>query len=326
MTSSPDLMHQTISVCIPVYNSAAFVEACVDSILAQTFQDFEIILVNDGSTDNSLEVCRRLAEKSPKISVYSTENQGDTRTRGAAASHASGTWVTFVDSDDTLPPTALADLFEGCSEDTDIVVGCHYDTNDPPRHIPIRRWREILVRSNVIFCSPVARLFRREILPDSVFSLKTSVRAGTDMPMNIKIAFQTDKDVYLINKKVYCYYEHPDSLSHSAVWSIEKISDLYTEVADSVPADRVQEYMPQLIQNRLIALENRYLPDSWRREPVEKTPYILQLRQDIREAGYPLTPLQRRSVYHPDAVLTAALFIINHKAGVLKRVLARLFR
>ena len=319
-------MHPTISVCIPVYNSAPFVEACVDSILAQTFQDFEIILVNDGSTDDSLKVCQRLAGNNPRISVYSTENQGDTRTRGAAASHASGTWVTFVDSDDTLTPTALEDLYSGCSEKTDIVVGCHYDTNDPPRYIPIQQWRETLVRSNVIFCSPVARLFRREILPESVFSLKTSVRAGTDMPMNIKIAFQTDKDVHLINKKVYCYYEHPDSLSHSAVWSIQKISDLYTEVADSVPADRVQEFMPQLIQNRLIALKNRYLLHSWKGEPVEMSPYILQLRQDIRAVGYPLTPLERRSVHHPDSGLTVALFVIHHKAGILRRVVAGLFR
>ena len=319
-------MPPAISVCIPVYNAAPFIEACVRSILAQTFQDFEIILVNDGSTDDSLKVCQRLVEASPRITLASTENQGDTRTRGAAAALASGTWVTFVDSDDTLPPTALADLFAGCSDGTDIVVGCHYETKEPARYIDIQQWREMLVRSDVIYCSPVARLFRREILPAEVFSLKTSIRTGTDMPMNIKIAFRTRKDVYLINKKVYNYFEHPDSLSHSAVWSLPKIADLYEEVVHSVPSDQMKAFMPQLIENRLTALKNRYLADGWRKEPVKDTPYVAQLRQDVREAQYPLTALQKRCVEHPDSVLTAALFICRNKAGIAKRILSRCFR
>ena len=319
-------MPPAISVCIPVYNAAPFIEACVRSILDQTFQDFEIILVNDGSTDDSLEVCRHLVETSSKITLASTENQGDTRTRGAAAALASGTWVTFVDSDDTLPPTALADLIAGCSDGTDIVVGCHYETKEPARYIDIQQWREMLVRSDVIYCSPVARLFRREILPAEVFSLKTSIRTGTDMPMNIKIAFLTTKDVYLINKKVYNYFEHPDSLSHSAVWSLPKIADLYEEVVHSVPSDQMKAFMPQLIENRLTALKNRYLADGWRKEPVKDTPYVAQLRQDIREAHYPLTAMQKRCVEHPDSVLTRALFICRNKAGIARRILSRCFR
>ena len=316
-------MAPLISVCIPVYNAAPFIKACVESVLAQTFQDFEIILVNDGSTDDSLAVCQQLVQLSPKISVYSTVNQGDTRTRGAAASHASGTWVTFIDSDDTLPPTALADLYEGAGDDTDIVVGCHYETKEPACYWSNRKWRETLVRSDVVYCSPVARLFRREVLPESVFSLKTSVRTGTDMPMNIKIAFQSRKDVHLINKKVYNYYVHADSLSHSANWSIQKIADLYEEVVDSVPEDQRKEYMPQLIQNRLIALKGRYLDGSWKTLPVTGHPYVLQLQRDICEAGYPLTVMQKRSVYHPDSFLTAVLFLVRNKMGMVKRLLGR---
>ncbi len=319
-------MHPTISVCIPVYNSALYIEACVRSVLAQTFQDFEIILVNDGSTDDSLKVCQRLADESAKISLYSTVNSGDTRTRGVATAHASGDWITFVDSDDTLPPTALADLFEGCSEKTDIVVGCHYETTEPACFIPIQQWREMLVRSDVVFCSPVARLFRKEVLPESVFDLKTAVRTGTDMPMNIKIAFQTQKDVHLIYKKVYNYYEHSDSLSHSAVWFIQKISDLYEEVVWSIPSDQLMKYLPQLIQNRLIALKNRYLTSGWRKEPVKSTHYVIQLQKDIQEINYKLTVLQNRCVYHPDDYFTGALYILRNYAGKAKRLMIRLLK
>lgn len=319
-------MKPAISVCIPVYNAAHYIRDCVHSVLAQTFQDFEIVLVNDGSTDNSLKVCQSLVEESPKISLYSTNNQGDTRTRGVAAAHASGTWVTFVDSDDTLPVTALADLFEGCSEKTDIVVGCHYETQAPAQYIPIQHWRELLVRSDDVYCSPVARLFRRDILLDEVFSLKTSIRAGTDMPMNIKIAFQTDKDIFLINKKVYNYYEHPDSLSHSAIWSIKKISDLYEEIVDSIPINKREEYMPILIQNRIMSLRKRYLLDNWRSEPINNTPYVLQLRRDIHETGYKLTVLQRIYVYNTDSVLAASVSTFKHKLGMAKRRLVHFFK
>ena len=318
-------MSPAISVCIPVYNSASFLRACVQSVLAQTFQDFEIVLVNDGSTDDSLKVCEQLAEESPKISLYSTVNQGDTRTRGTAVAHSSGMWVTFVDSDDTLPPTALADLFEGTSKNTDIVVGCHYDTTDSPHFTSIQKWRETLVRSDDLFCSPVARLFKREILSDKVFSLRTSVRAGTDWPMNIKIAFQTQKDVYLINKKVYQYYEHPDSLSHSAIWSIQKMSDLYEEVVYSIPPERKNEFMPQLIQSRLIGMKKRYLLKTWKGESVTNHPFVMQLRQDIQKTDYPLTFSQNLFVFHPDSYMTVAFFFIRHKAGVAKRVLRRFF-
>ena len=319
-------MPTLISVCIPVYNAASSIKACVQSILAQSFQDFEIVLVNDGSTDDSLIVCQQLAEEFPRITLVSTANQGCTRARGTAVAHSSGTWVTFVDSDDTLPSTALADLFDGCSEKTDIVVGCQYETDYPPYYIGIRRWREMLIHSDVIFCLPTARLFRRDILSEEVFFLRTRVKAGTDMPMNVKIAFRTQKDVHLINKKVYQYYEHPDSLSHSAKWSIQKISDLYEEVVYSIPQGRENEFMSPLIQNRLIAMKNRYLQGAWRGESVRDNPYVIQLQKDIRETDYRLTVLQKMCVYHPDSLLTAVLFIGRHKAAVAIRVLSNLFR
>ena len=89
-----------ISVIIPVYNVEKFLKRCLDSVLAQTFQDFEVICVNDGSTDRSGEVLTAVAEKNPNIKVYTQANQGLSIARNNGLKYSSGDYVCFCDSDE----------------------------------------------------------------------------------------------------------------------------------------------------------------------------------------------------------------------------------
>lgn len=102
-----------ISVIIPVYNTSAYLQECVDSVLAQTFQDFEIIIVDDASTDNSLALCRKLYGNNSKVTIIHHEKNG---TVGAARNTglmvARGKYIAFIDSDDLYMPNALACLWE----------------------------------------------------------------------------------------------------------------------------------------------------------------------------------------------------------------------
>ena len=111
MTSQP-----TISVIVPVYKCEKYLEACVDSILNQTFTDFEIVLVNDGSPDNSGKLCDELAEKYNKIVVLHEENQGQAAARNNGVKIANGEWLHFVDSDDSLHPQMLESLYNAVSK------------------------------------------------------------------------------------------------------------------------------------------------------------------------------------------------------------------
>ncbi len=106
----------TISVIIPVYKCEQFLEACVDSILNQTFTDFEIILVDDGSPDNSGKLCDELAKKHNKIVVLHQENQGQAAARNNGVKIARGEWLHFVDCDDSLNPDMLKSLYTGVIE------------------------------------------------------------------------------------------------------------------------------------------------------------------------------------------------------------------
>ena len=114
----------TISVIVPVYKCEQYLEACVDSILNQTFTDFEIILVDDGSPDNSGNLCDELAEKHNKILVLHQENQGQAAARNNGVKIANGEWLHFVDSDDSLHPQMLESLYNAVSEDNVKLAMC----------------------------------------------------------------------------------------------------------------------------------------------------------------------------------------------------------
>lgn len=113
-------MNPMVSVIVPVYNAESTLEACVGSILAQTFQDMEVILVDDGSTDGSAALLAKLAEDDSRVKVVTKPNGGVSSARNAGLDVASGTWISFVDSDDTLPKDSIARLLGASFDDPDL--------------------------------------------------------------------------------------------------------------------------------------------------------------------------------------------------------------
>lgn len=110
-----------ISVIVPVYNTAPWLRRCLDSICTQSYRNLEILCVNDGSTDNSAEILEEYAAKDSRIKVFTQENAGLSAARNTALKHASGEWVTGVDSDDTLCPGIYEQCIAHCSERVDMV-------------------------------------------------------------------------------------------------------------------------------------------------------------------------------------------------------------
>ncbi len=104
------MMGEKISVIVPVYNVETYLERCVESILQQTYAHFELILINDGSTDSSGQICDHLASQYENIKVYHIENAGVSNARNMGIQLATGSWVTFIDSDDFVTQDYLATL------------------------------------------------------------------------------------------------------------------------------------------------------------------------------------------------------------------------
>jgi len=110
-----------VSVIVPIYNKASFLEKSINSILLQTEKNIEIILVDDGSTDNSSEICRKLAEKDPRILYKKKKNEGAMAARNYGRKFANGNYIAFVDSDDFIEANTYEQMLK-CSGNADIVI------------------------------------------------------------------------------------------------------------------------------------------------------------------------------------------------------------
>lgn len=115
-----------ISIIVPVYQVEKYISQCIDSILAQTFTDFELILVDDGSKDNSGKICDEYAEKDKRVKVIHKENGGAAVARNSGMDKASGNYFAFIDGDDYIVPTMLECLYITILESDADIVACNY--------------------------------------------------------------------------------------------------------------------------------------------------------------------------------------------------------
>lgn len=125
-----------VSVIIPVYNVEEYLEECLDSVINQTFKDIEIICINDGSTDSSLNILNNYAKKDTRMKIYSQKNQGQGSARNFGLNESSGDYVYFVDSDDCIELNTIEELYNNISSNnSDIVVSKIARFNDNSEEI-----------------------------------------------------------------------------------------------------------------------------------------------------------------------------------------------
>lgn len=122
-------MNPKVSIIIPVYNTEKYLSSCLDTVLNQTYQNTEIILVDDGSTDNSAQIINQYAKKDPRIRTIHQKNSGQSAARNAGLKKATGDFIGFIDSDDTVSKTFIKELLDPYLQDSNIslsVCGLRY--------------------------------------------------------------------------------------------------------------------------------------------------------------------------------------------------------
>ena len=173
-------MSPKVSIIIPVYNVANYLERCVSSVCDQSFSDIEIILVDDGSKDNSGKLCDVLAQKDARIKVVHQENGGLSDARNTGLMKASGHWISFIDSDDWVEKRFLENLLKEAEKNQCEIVGCNYrrvfeqqqsDCRDNKYNLRIFKNQEIM--SNLIYnqIQQVVwnKLYKKTLLEDIFF-------------------------------------------------------------------------------------------------------------------------------------------------------------
>ena len=200
-----------ISVIVPVYNSEKYIGTCIESILKQTFSDFELILINDGSKDKSLDILRKYEKKDKRIRVIDQKNMGVANTRNKGIGLAKGEYVTFIDNDDYIDEDYLEQFFK-YSDKQDIVIGGYRRVRLDNKELMHLRLKET-EWSKYTFITPWARIFRREFLIKNKIEFFSSP-IGEDVYFNLK-AYSLTKKIKIISYIGYNWLYNDLSISNT---------------------------------------------------------------------------------------------------------------
>lgn len=295
------MMGEKISVIVPVYNVEAYLERCVESILQQTYAHFELILINDGSTDSSGQICDHLASQYENIKVYHIENAGVSNARNMGIQLATGSWVTFIDSDDFVTQDYLATLasaVEGLNVGF-VIAPLHHIKNGvvtdlPPHSGKTELWsteetmKELLMTTRTSFF-PVAKLFKRDLLADDKFN--TNYHLAEDALFLTELLLKTRCSCVFIDKPVY-YYDHREGSATTSVNryvfdTIEVYQQIIAQVSQAFPNLKYElinrECWSYITVYDKIIFTSR---EEYQKEKAELRTWIVQHRREIWKDAY----------------------------------------
>lgn len=228
---------ELISVIVPVYNASRYLDVCIQSILSQTYALFELILVDDGSKDNSLEICKLYQKKDNRIIVIHQENAGVSVARNIGLSVMKGQYFCFVDSDDSIESDMLEKLYDAiCINDAELAI-CGFKSISKKGIRECQALSEnIIGKENIaifvlehylewLVSSPWGKLYRN--VPFSTRSFDLRISLGEDLKFNIQY-FEKIKKITVIEDCLYRYMDAEGSLTKTyKEGNYEAMCDIY---------------------------------------------------------------------------------------------------
>lgn len=215
-----------ISIIVPVYNAEDWLDRCLKSMLSQEPSSYEVILVNDGSTDSSPMICEKYSSMDPRFRTVHQENRGVSAARNAGLDVADGRYIMFVDSDDALSPHAFSALSEAAAADPDFVLGgfniydggLFYADICPPVSefygpgSMDRFWNDTMSSAGELYRGPWAKLYRRSIIKKHSLKFNTGLSYAEDK-LFLYDFLKHASSASSVSVPVYGYYRHEGSLS-----------------------------------------------------------------------------------------------------------------
>lgn len=241
-------MKDLISIIVPVYNVAPYLERCLQSIVQQDYSTLEIILIDDGSTDGSEKICDEWAAKDERIKVLHQQNHGQAHARNRGLGMAQGEWISFVDADDYLAEHAIALLWEEAERsEADLAIGNFYFVSEDasqkhlaaPLQDKLRNGMEAtedLLYQRNIETSPCGRLYRKSLMQGIVFP---EGRIYEDLGTVYRYSLKAKRVVYC-SEPVY-YYVYRSTSSSSQAFSERKMDaiamakSMYDDICRQAP-------------------------------------------------------------------------------------------
>lgn len=249
-----------ISVIVPVYNVEKYIEKCILSILSQTYTEFELLLINDGSTDSSYEICKQWTQKDPRIKVFSQNNCGVSAARNKGLDQAQGEYICFIDADDWIDKTFFEKMLSKMTEGIDVVITDFQEITedgeilfDPAKHISYegnRSSKETISDAyhSLLYTRIVwGRLYKKAVW-DNVRFKPLAYSEDTLAMFEILCHIQT---IYLLNEPLYFYLQRNSSVIHQLKIShyenaATTISFMYNKAVECYP-----DFVPCITKTRL---------------------------------------------------------------------------
>lgn len=305
-----------IGVIVPVYKVEKYIAECIESILAQTYTNFRLILVDDGTPDNAGNICDEYAKKDSRITVIHQENAGVTRARARGVEEASDCeFITFVDSDDMLSHTALFELHKKIDAYTDIVMCTCYYTEEKSciaigSHKNIGKL-DINDYIKKLICldggMPWGKLFRRNLFNQATFDTPKDVVYGEDALMNIRLAFESGRDIKTIYKPLYFYRQHNESICSIFNHTAEYEELFRVHLLNTIPATHFIKFSHAYVWRRIFFC--RQNGSNNLRKPIwANSKFHIQLKSDINKYKVYIPFFERLLLYNTNKV--SRIFII----------------
>ena len=220
-----------VSIIVPIYNAEKYLEQCLDSIVKQTLKDIEIILIDDGSTDGSAEICKKYLSDS-RVSYYHKENEGLAAARDDGMLHANGEYIGFVDADDWLKPEMYEKMYNAAKTNDSDIVFCNCQQNEDghrfSRELPVGAYDRDKIKSEVlpktlafiskdggkraIRWSNCMRIYKKDTLNNNNIKFDRRLRRSQDLQLTYE-SMLVAQNFYYIDEPFYHNRVVSDSLS-----------------------------------------------------------------------------------------------------------------
>ena len=248
--------NELISVIINVYNGEKYIKKCLDSVISQTYKDLEILIINDGSIDNTLSICESYKDK--RIKIITTENSGLSMSRNVGLDKAKGDYIYFVDADDFIELDTIEYLYNLCKKYEVPIATCkyleisdyNYTLNNVEEKINIVSSKEFL--KDVLLLKNKAVSTWNKLLKKELFdNLRFENRIINDMAFTHKLIMKVDK-IACSNQIKYFYLRHKESITAQKS-STERLIDIYNVYIDRY--NYINKIYPNLIENNVTVLK-----------------------------------------------------------------------
>lgn len=213
-----------ISIIIPVYNVEFYLRDCLNSIINQTYKNFEVILINDGSSDNSGSICDEYAEKDERIQVFHKENGGVSSARNLGLLKAKGEWICFIDSDDWIEPNTLLSIISREEDEIDFVQFGFQQIDSSGKilmksNIPVHKIvmdKNTYLNTNIYHSAICGYLIKTSIIRKHRINFPETIKYGEDQAFILK-ALMCSHKIHIINEHLYNYRYREGSAMNSTI-------------------------------------------------------------------------------------------------------------